>query len=131
MLAYTYPLLDLFLSFLYIFLFVMWIWVLIVVFADIFRSPDLSGFGKAVWFLFVLVIPLIGVLLYLIIRGHKMQSHAVQAAEQQDQAFRQYVQDTVGDGQSTTDQLTRLADLRERGAITPEEFEQEKAKILA
>jgi cbb3-type cytochrome oxidase subunit 3 len=129
LLAYTYPLLDLFWSFLFFFLFFMWIWVLIAILTDIFRSPDLHGWGKAGWFLFVLLIPLIGVLVYLIARGHKMQDHAVQRAQQQDQAFEQYVREASSDG-STTDQLTKLADLRERGAITPEEFEQQKAKVL-
>ncbi len=127
--AYTYPLLDLFWSMLFFFLFFMWIWILIAVITDIFRSPDLHGLGKAGWFVFVLFIPLIGVLVYLIARGHKMQDHAVQRARQQDQAFKQYVQEVSSDG-STTDELTKLADLRERGVITPEEFEEQKAKVL-
>ncbi|HXA34087.1 MAG TPA: SHOCT domain-containing protein [Acidimicrobiales bacterium] len=129
LLAYTYPLLDLFWSFLLFFLFFMWIWVLIAIFTDIFRSPDLHGWGKAGWFLFVLLIPLIGVLVYLIARGHKMQEHAMQRAEHQNQAFQRYVQEASSDG-STTDELGKLADLRERGVITPEEFEQQKAKVL-
>ena len=112
------------------FAFFLWIWLLIVVFTDIFRSPDLHGFGKAMWFLFVLFIPLVGVLVYLIARGHKMQEHAAQAAKQQDDAFRQYVQEASGTT-SSTDQLAKLADLREKGVITPQEFEQQKAKVLA
>jgi hypothetical protein len=107
----------------------MWIWVLIAIFSDIFRSPDLHGWGKAGWFLFVLLIPLIGVLVYLIARGHKMQEHAMQRAERQNQAFQHYVQDASSEG-STTDELAKLADLRERGVITPEEFEQQKTKVL-
>ncbi len=131
MLAYTYPLLDLFWSMLLFFLFILWIWVLIAVFTDIFRSPDLHGLGKTVWFLFVLLVPLIGVLVYLIARGNKMQQHAVRQAQQEDEAFKQYVQSVSSDGGSTTDQLAKLADLRERGVITPQEFEREKAKILS
>jgi hypothetical protein len=100
------------------------------VFIDIFRSHDLSGWGKALWFLFVLIIPLIGVLVYLIVRGGSMQSRMVKQAQQDDQQFREYVQDAAG-SQSPADQLTKLADLRDRNVITNEEFERQKAKILA
>jgi len=109
---------------------VIWFWILITVFIDIFRSHDLSGWGKALWFLFVLIIPLIGVLVYLIVRGGSMHERMVQQAQQQDQQLRDYVQETAG-SQSPADQLTKLADLRDRGVITPEEFEREKAKVLA
>jgi ABC-type multidrug transport system fused ATPase/permease subunit len=128
--SYSYPLLGAFWTILEIFLWVLWIWVLIYVFIDIFRSRDLSGWAKALWFIFVLFIPLIGVLVYLIVRGGKMHERAVQDARQQDREFRQYVQDAAG-SQSTADQLAKLADLRERGVITAEEFEREKAKVLA
>jgi Short C-terminal domain len=83
------------------------------------------------WFLFVLFIPLIGVLVYLIARGGKMHEHAVRDAKAQDQAFRDYVQEAAGSQASPADQLAKLADLRDRGVITPQEFEREKAKILA
>jgi membrane protein implicated in regulation of membrane protease activity len=128
--SYSYPLLGAFWTIFEIFLWVLWIWVLIYVFIDIFRSRDLSGGVKALWFLFVLFIPLIGVLVYLIARGGKMHEHAVQEAQQQDQAFRAYVQEAAGSG-NTADQLAKLADLRDRGVITTSEFEREKAKILA
>ena len=123
------PLLNIFWSMLYFFLWVIWFWILITVFIDIFRSPDLGGFAKAMWFLFVLFIPLIGVLVYLIARGGKMHEHAVRQARQQDREFRAYVQDAAG-AQTPADQLAKLADLRDRGVITPEEFEREKAKVL-
>ncbi len=128
--TYSYPLLGVFWTIIEIFLWVMWFWVLIYVFVDIFRSRDLSGVAKALWFLLVLFIPLIGVLIYLIARGDKMHLHAQQEAQEQNDAFRNYVRDAAGSG-NTADQLTKLADLRERGVITPEEFEQQKAKILA
>jgi hypothetical protein len=128
--SYSYPLLGAFWTIFEIFLWVLWLWVLIYVFIDIFRSRDLSGGVKALWFLFVLFIPLIGVLVYLIARGGKMQERATQEAQQQDQAFRAYVQDAAGSGNSA-DQLAQLADLRDRGVITADEFEREKAKILA
>ena len=127
--SYSYPLLGAFWTILEIFLWVLWIWVLIYVFIDIFRSHDLSGWAKALWFIFVLFIPLIGVLVYLIVRGGSMQERARQQAQQQDQQFRAYVQDAAGSG-NTADQLTKLAELRDKGVITPEEFEREKAKVL-
>jgi hypothetical protein len=129
--SYSYPLLGAFWTIFEIFLWVIWIWILIYVFIDIFRSRDLSGWGKALWFLFVLFIPLIGVLVYLIVRGSSMQDRARQEARQQDREFRAYVQDAAGSGGSTADQLAKLADLRDRGVITADEFEQQKAKVLA
>jgi membrane protein implicated in regulation of membrane protease activity len=128
--SYSYPLLGAFWTILEIFLWVLWIWILIYVFIDIFRSHDLSGWAKALWFLFVLFIPLIGVLVYLIARGGKMQERAVRDSQERDQQFRSYVQDAAG-SQNTADQLTKLADLRDRGVITADEFEREKAKVLA
>jgi membrane protein implicated in regulation of membrane protease activity len=127
----SYPLLGVFWTILEVFLFVIWFWILITVFVDIFRSQDLSGGAKALWFLFVLFIPLIGVLVYLIARGSSMQERATRQAQQQDQAFRSYVKEAAGEGSSTADQLAKLADLRDKGVITAQEFEQQKAKILA
>ena len=129
--SYSYPLLGAFWTILEIFLWVIWIWILIYVFIDIFRSHDLSGWAKALWFIFVLFIPLIGVLVYLIVRGGSMHERAAQEAQQQDQQFRQYVQDAAGGSQTPADQLTKLAELRDRGVITAEEFERQKAKVLA
>jgi hypothetical protein len=128
--SYSYPLLGAFWTILEIFLWVIWIWILIMIMIDIFRSRDLSGWAKALWFLFVLLIPLIGVLVYLIVRGGSMHERAVQQAQQQDKDFRAYVQDAAGP-QSSADQLAKLADLRDRGVITAQEFEREKAKVLA
>ena len=130
--ASSYPLLNVFWSIFEFFLWIIWIWILIMIFIDIFRSQDLSGWAKALWFLFVLFIPLIGVLVYLIVRGGSMHERAVAQARHQDQEFRQYVQQAAATAPaSTADQLTKLADLRDRGVITSEEFDREKAKILA
>lgn len=128
--SYSYPLLGAFWTILEIFLWVLWIWILIYVFIDIFRSHDLSGWAKALWFLFVLFIPLIGVLVYLIARGGEMHERAVRQAQQQDRELRHYVQDAAG-SPTAADQLSKLADLRDRGVITADEFEREKAKVLA
>jgi type VI protein secretion system component VasK len=128
----SYPVLNIFWSMIEFFLWVIWIWVLIWIFIDIFRSRDLSGWGKAAWFLFVLIIPLIGVLVYLIARGDSMHERAVQQAQQQDAQARSYIQQAAAESPaSTADQLSKLADLRDRGVITAEEFEREKAKVLA
>jgi len=128
----SYPLLNIFWTMFEVFLWIIWIWILVWIFIDIFRSRDLSGWAKALWFLFVLFIPLIGVLVYLIVRGSSMHERAVQDARQQDQEFRTYVQQAAtGSPGTTADQLTKLADLRDRGVITSEEFEREKAKLLA
>ena len=128
--SYSYPVLGAFWTIFMIFLWVIWFWILITIFIDLFRSHDLSGWAKALWFIFILIFPLIGVLVYLIARGSKMHEHAARDAQLQEQQFRQYVQEAAG-SQSSADQLAKLADLRDRGVITPEEFEREKAKILA
>jgi hypothetical protein len=109
---------------------VIWFWILITIIIDIFRSHDLSGWAKALWFLFILFLPLIGVLVYLIARGGKMHERQVRQAQLQDEQVRSYVQEAAG-SQSSADQLAKLADLRDRGVITAEEFDREKAKILA
>ena len=128
--SYSYPLLGAFWTIFIIFLWVIWFWILITIIIDIFRSHDLSGWAKALWFIFILFLPLIGVLVYLIARGGKMHEHAARDAQLQDQQFRHYVQEAAG-SQSTADQLAKLADLRDRGVITAEEFDREKAKILS
>jgi hypothetical protein len=130
MLLATFGTGQVFWSMLWFFLFFIWIWLLIVVFSDIFRSPDLSGWEKGLWTVGIIFLPYLGVFIYLIARGGKMQKHAVQDAQAQDAAFRQYVQSAAGDGKSTADELTTLADLRDRGVISEAEFEQAKAKAL-
>jgi Short C-terminal domain/Phospholipase_D-nuclease N-terminal len=126
----SYPALSVFWTIVEIFLWVLWFWILITVLVDLFRSHDLSGFAKAMWFLFVLFIPLIGVLCYLIFRGSSMHERQIAQARRQDQAFRSYVQEAAGPT-SSADELTKLADLRDHGVITSEEFEQQKSKILS
>ena len=123
---------QVFWSMLWFFLFFIWIWLLIVVFSDIFRSRDLSGWDKALWTIFVIVLPYLGVFGYLIARGHKMHEHAEDAAKEQDAAMRRYVQSVAPSGGSgSADEISRLADLRDRGVISEDEFQQGKAKALA
>ncbi len=128
-LATDYPLLDVFWTMLWFFLFFLWIWLLVMIFADIFRSHDLSGGAKALWVVFVIFLPFLGVLLYLIFRGGKMQERNVRQAQQDDAALRSYVRDAAGTS-STADELTRLAALRDQGVLTDAEFQQQKAAIL-
>jgi ABC-type multidrug transport system fused ATPase/permease subunit len=128
-LAYNYPLLDVFWSMLEIFFFIIWLYLLFIVFVDIFRSHDMGGFAKAIWVIFVIILPYLGVLVYLIARGGKMHERAAAAAAQQQQAFDSYVQQAAG-GSSTADQLSKLAELKDKGTITEAEFAAEKAKIL-
>ncbi len=86
---------QVFWSMLWFFLWFIWLWLLIIVFSDIFRSHDLSGWGKALWTIFVIFVPYLGVFVYLIARGKKMQEHAVQSAQAQDAAMREYVQNVA------------------------------------
>jgi hypothetical protein len=134
MIASSYPILDAFLTMLYFFLFIIWIWLLIMVFVDIFRSRDIGGWAKALWVIFVIILPFLGVFVYLIARGGKMHERAAQDAAQQQAAFDDYVRQTAGSGGSGGDaasQLQKLADLKSQGVITDAEFEAQKSKILA
>ena len=132
MLASSYPVLDAFLTMLYFFLFIIWIWLLVMVFFDIFRSHDIGGLAKALWVIFVLVLPFLGVFVYLVARGGKMHERAAQQAAQQQKAFDAYVKQTAGTaGATSADQLAKLADLKSQGVLNDAEFEAQKAKILA
>jgi hypothetical protein len=121
---------QVFWSMLWFFLFFIWIVILIRVFGDIFRSHDLSGWGKALWVIFVIFLPYLGVFVYLIARGHKMSEHALDAAKAQDAAMRAYVQDAAGTTASPASQLSQLAALKEQGVLTEQEFAAQKAKLL-
>ena len=132
MFADTYPLGGIFLTMLYFFLFFIWIWILITVFFDIFRSHDLNGWVKALWCIFVIVLPFLGVFVYLIARGGKMQERRIQEATQQKSAFDQYVRETASSsGDDVASQLSQLADLKSKGVLTDAEFEAQKSKLLA
>ena len=117
-------------SMLWFFLWFIWIWLLIMVFGDIFRSQDLSGWGKALWSIFVIVLPYLGVFVYLIARGHKMSEHAMEAAQAQDAAQRAYIQQAAGTAPSAADELARIADLKAKGVIDDAEFAAMKAKVV-
>jgi hypothetical protein len=120
---------QVFWSFVWFTLFFIWIWLLIVVFADLFRSPELSGWSKAIWTIFIIVLPYLGVFVYLVARGHKMSEHAVAQAQAIDTAQRDYIQSVVGSS-SPADELAKAAALRDKGVIDDAEFQAMKAKIL-
>ena len=124
----SYTFVDALLTGLELALLFLWIWIAIGVVLDIFRSDDLSGWGKAAWLLLIVILPLLGVLIYLIARGRKMQEHAVSHARQQDAIFRSYVRSAAA---TPADDIAKLEDLRNRGVISDEEFQRAKAKALA
>jgi hypothetical protein len=129
MLASSYPLLDLFWTMFEIFLFFIWIMILLHIFGDIFRSHDLGGGMKAIWVIFVVVLPFLGTFVYLIVRGGSMHERDVRAAQHQQAAMTAYFRHAAGT--SNADQLTKLAELKDKGLLTDAEFASEKAKLLA
>jgi ABC-type multidrug transport system fused ATPase/permease subunit len=132
MLASSYPLLDSFLTMLYFFLFIIWIWLLIYVFMDIFRSHDMGGGAKALWVIFIIILPFLGVFVYLVARGEKMHERSARDAAQRQKATDQYIRQAAGtSGATSADQISKLADLKANGVLSDAEFEAEKAKILA
>jgi len=111
-------------------LFFIWIWLLILVFSDIFRSPDLSGWAKAIWTIFVIVLPYLGVFVYLIARGHKMGEHAAADVKVAQEAQAAYIQQVVASSGSPAEELAKAAELKEKGLLDEAEFQAMKAKIL-
>ena len=107
----------------------LWIWVAVGVVFDIFRSSDLSNWGKALWILFIIIIPYIGVLAYLIVRGHTMHEHREQDRAQAE-AFQRF-ETSGGASSNRVQELAKLAELHDRGKLSDAEFEQAKAKLLA
>jgi hypothetical protein len=127
MLLATFTLGDTLLSILELAFLFLWIWIAVGVVFDIFRSSDLSNWGKALWMLFIIVLPFLGVLAYLVVRGHTMHEHQEHDRAQYE-AFRQFTQRGTPGG--AADDLHKLAELRDRGVLTNEEFERAKTKVL-
>ncbi len=128
------PLLDIFWTMLWLFLFILWIWLLISLFSDIFRRDDLSGWGKAGWTIFLIILPLLGALIYLIANGGGMAERQVKDAQAMQKAQEDYIRNVAGGGgggSSTADQLEKLSALHDAGKLTDDEFAAQKAKLLA
>ena len=122
---------DVILSIIWFMILFAWISLLFTIFADLFRDHELSGWGKALWTVFLVFLPWLGGLIYLIARGRSMNERARAQAQRNEQAFGQYVRETAAAGTtSTADELGKLADLRDRGTISAEEFAHAKAKVL-
>jgi putative oligomerization/nucleic acid binding protein/phospholipase D-like protein len=126
--AADYPFLDVFWSMLIFFCWVIWIWVVITVLIDVFRRDDISGWIKAIWVIFVVILPWLGVLIYLIVEHKGMQERSVRQAQEQKQAFDSYVRDAAG---GSAGEIAKAKELLDSGAITQAEFDQLKAKALA
>lgn len=127
----NFPLLDSFLTMLWFFLFVMWLFLLFRVVLDVFRDDALSGMTKAAWLIFILVLPYLGVLVYLIMRGSGMGRRAAAEAQARQAAVDDYIRTTAAGGGGPAGELAKLAALRADGTLTEHEFEQAKAKLLA
>jgi hypothetical protein len=119
-------------SMLWFTLFFIWIWILITCFMDIFRSDDLGGWGKALWIIFIIVLPYLGVFVYLIARGRGMQERNMKAMADAQAAQAEYIRSVAGSGGGTSaaDEIARLTELKEKGAITEDEFNSLKAKAI-
>lgn len=130
LLAADYPLLEVIWTMLLFFLFILWIFLLIRILIDVFRRHDISGWGKAAWTIFIIILPFLGVLVYLIAQGDKMMGRDVEQAQAQQAQFDEYVQSVAGSG-GAADEIAKAKQLLDSGAITQEEFDSIKAKALA
>jgi hypothetical protein len=130
-----YPLLNIFFTVMWVFLWVLWFFLLFRIFGDLFRDHELGGWAKAAWSLFVIVVPFLGVFVYLIVRGSGMANREMARAEQQEKDFQAYVQQAAAQGQPTgtghADELAKLAALKNHGDITEEDYQRAKEHVLA
>ena len=115
---------------LWLFTFIIWFWLLITVFGDIFRDHDLGGLGKTAWIIFVIVLPYLGVFVYLIARGKGMAERNMAAMANAQKAQAEYIKSVAGSGGGASEELARLAELKDKGVLSDEEFQAAKAKVL-
>ena len=130
-LAYDYPLLSVFWSMLWFFLWIMWFILLFRIVVDIFRDDAMSGWGKAGWLVFTIVLPFLGVFVYVIARGKNMGRREIAQARAQQDEFNAYIRQTASGGTSSVDELAKLSEIRSRGDITDEEFARAKELVLS
>jgi hypothetical protein len=128
--AYTYPLLGIFWSMLWFFMWIVWLILLFRIFGDIFSNHEMGGFAKTLWVIFVVIVPFLGVFIYVIVHGKDMNRRSIEAAQARDKEFQSYVKNVASTG-SSADELSKLADLKAKGVITDAEFAAQKAKLLA
>jgi hypothetical protein len=127
--AADYPFMDVLWSMIIFFFWVIWIWIVITVLIDVFRRNDISGWVKALWTIFVVILPWLGVLMYLIVEHDGMRERGMKQSQAQQRAFDDYVRDTAGGG--SAGEIAKAKELLDSGAINQEEFEKLKAKALA
>ena len=130
MLAADYPFLDIVWTMFIFFAWVIWFWILITVFADIFRRRDMSGFSKVAWLIFVIVLPFLGVFIYLIANSDGMAERNIQKAQAQQEQMDAYVKSVAGGGGGAAAEIEKAKGLLDSGAITQSEFDAIKAKAL-
>jgi len=128
--ASTFGLPEAMIVVLQIFLFVIWFWILITIISDLFRDHEASGWTKAFWIIFLILLPFLGALIYLIVRGKGMRDRAIAEQAEVQKQMNQYIRETAAAG-SPADELQKLVDLKEKGAISEEEFQSMKAKITS
>jgi len=128
--ATSYPLVDLIWTFVIFFGLIIYFWLLITVFADLFRRHDISGWAKAGWTVFVFVLPLVGALIYLIGQGRSMADRRTQDVEQAKQGTDSYIRSVVSPGYTGVDEIARGKELLDRGAISQDEFDELKRRVL-
>ena len=131
MLAYDYPILGIFWTMLILFVWISWLFIFFHVVIDIFRSHDMGGWGKAAWFLLVVLLPLLGVLIYVLARGDSMRDRDVARARAQQADMDAYIKQAAGGSGGVADELAKLSELKASGVITDEEFAAQKSKLLA
>ena len=131
MLAYDYPILGIFWTMIILFVWISWLFIFFHVVIDIFRSHDMGGWAKAAWLLAVVLLPLLGVLIYVLVRGDSMRDRDVARARAQQDDMDAYVRQAAGTSDGVADELTKLNDLKSNGVITEDQFEAQKAKLLA
>ena len=127
--AADYPFMDVLWSMIIFFFWVIWIWIVITVLIDIFRRHDVSGLAKVAWVIFVVILPWLGVLVYLVVEHDGMRERSVKQVQAERRAFDDYVRDTAGGGSAA--EIAKAKELLDSGTITPEEFEALKTKALA
>jgi hypothetical protein len=126
--AADYPFLDVFWTIIIFFFWVIWIWIVITVLVDVFRRHDIGGFAKALWVIFVVIVPWLGVLIYLVVEHEGMRDRSMQQAQAQKAALDDYVRGAAG---GSADEIAKAKELLDSGAITQQEFDALKAKALS